>query len=220
MTITPDSLAEMERYYAPAAEQKCRVCGAPLQYSGSNGMGGSLYNCTSDDASPLRSTLPLLVRLNHYNDSAWVDKGQCNAAIAEVIRAYRQLAWPPGPPHDEGRDHMEEFRDFWQPLVCDGDGTLELDKVARELADLLWLGRAISVVYAHVTGGCASKPFTLPDVITQLADEEVMRQVALEVRDEMRALAGQVESEVPAGDARDAVLAIIAGNARWQEEKA
>lgn len=90
--ITEEQLARLERRYTPADQQKCVICGAPLAFSASGEGGGSRYNCSSDDASPVRSTRPLRERLDHYAGSAWRDYGIADSGVVELVRAYRDLA--------------------------------------------------------------------------------------------------------------------------------
>jgi rRNA maturation protein Nop10 len=90
--IPAEQLDALERRYTPADGQKCVVCGAPLAFSASGEGGGSRYNCSSDDASPVRSTRPLHERLDHYAGSAWRDRGIADSGVVELVRAYRELA--------------------------------------------------------------------------------------------------------------------------------
>jgi hypothetical protein len=90
--ITAGQLDALERYYTPAEDQKCVVCGAPLAFSSSGEPGGgSRYNCSSDDASPVRSKKPTREYLDHYSSSGWTDRGQANGGVVLLIRAYREL---------------------------------------------------------------------------------------------------------------------------------
>lgn len=88
--ITAEQLAYLERRYTHADDQKCDLCGAPLTYS-SNENGRARYNCSSDDASPVRSTRPLAERIAHYANSAWFDSRQADAIVLLLVRAYREL---------------------------------------------------------------------------------------------------------------------------------
>ena len=91
--ITREQLDELERYYAPADQQKCRVCGAPLTFS-SSGEGRSRYNCSSDEASPVKNGVGSpgwLEGFDHYRNSAWIDRGQAHMPVVELIRLYRKL---------------------------------------------------------------------------------------------------------------------------------
>lgn len=89
--ISEERLAALERRYTPADQQKCVVCGAPLTFSASGEGGGTRYNCSSDDASPVRSTKPLHERLDHYAGSAWRDHGIADSGVVELVQAYREL---------------------------------------------------------------------------------------------------------------------------------
>lgn len=89
--ITKELLDALERRYTPADQQKCVVCGAPLEFSSSGERGGSRYNCSSEDASPIRSKRPLRERIEHYEASAWVDRGEASSAVVELVQAYREL---------------------------------------------------------------------------------------------------------------------------------
>lgn len=90
--ITAEQLGYLERRYTPAEDQKCVVCGAPLafSFSGERG-GGSRYNCSSDDASPVRSARPLRERLDHYVTSTWFDHNEANPVVVALVKAYREL---------------------------------------------------------------------------------------------------------------------------------
>lgn len=92
--ITSELLDALERRYTPAGEQKCVVCGAPLTFSssGDRSGGGLRYNCSSDAASPVRSTGALRERLDHYAASGWTDRGESSPAVVALVKAYRELA--------------------------------------------------------------------------------------------------------------------------------
>jgi hypothetical protein len=93
--ITNELLDALERRYLPADQQKCVVCGAPLQFSSSGSYGsGARYNCSSDDASPLRSTKPFRERIEHWDRSTWYDRELPNMGVVELVRAYRELVPP------------------------------------------------------------------------------------------------------------------------------
>jgi len=76
-------------------------------------------------------------------------------------------------------DYQKKFDEDWKDLVCNGDGTLDKDKVMRELHDYSILLENVPKVYMHITGGKISKPNTLAGAVIAEADdsyssEEVM----------------------------------------------
>jgi hypothetical protein len=44
------------------------------------------------------------------------------------------------------------FESYWRPLVCDEDGTLDVEKVKKELYDYRELRDDVEKVYGHITG--------------------------------------------------------------------
>jgi hypothetical protein len=83
------------------------------------------------------------------------------------------------------RDHMTEYRQFWQDLV-ETDGVLDLDKVALELSDYSFVMDQVAVVYCEITDSRMSKPnYFARDVIAE-ADariEEIVEQALIDDRE-------------------------------------
>lgn len=88
--ITAEQLDSLVRRYTPAEDQRCVVCGAPLKFAGSD-PGGSRYNCSSEDASPILSTKPYRERSEHYMASSWYDRNEANPVVVALVAAYREL---------------------------------------------------------------------------------------------------------------------------------
>ncbi|MBW4480052.1 MAG: hypothetical protein KME54_25245 [Tolypothrix brevis GSE-NOS-MK-07-07A] len=57
----------------------------------------------------------------------------------------------------EPTDYEKTFVDFWQEIVCDEKGEIDLDKLKRELHDYLIVIQEASLVYYSLTGGRISK---------------------------------------------------------------
>jgi hypothetical protein len=88
--ITAEQLDDLVRRYAPAEDQRCVVCGAPLQFSASGERGGLRYNCSSAAARP--GLLPgIRERIEHYQASAWIDRGLADPVVVALVAAYREL---------------------------------------------------------------------------------------------------------------------------------
>jgi hypothetical protein len=67
--------------------------------------------------------------------------------------------------HDIESDYMKEYDSFWRPLIEDANGVINVDKVARELADYSQLIMLVSQVYCELTNSRISKPFTNPQAV-------------------------------------------------------
>lgn len=76
------------------------------------------------------------------------------------------------------------FDDFWRPLVCRADGSLDLEQVKKELFDYYYLMDRASTVYDHVTGGRISKTTTIAEDVIAEADSLAMREVEAAIKDE------------------------------------
>lgn len=92
-------------------------------------------------------------------------------------------------------DYEQTFEDYWRDLVCRPDGSLDEDKVKRELHDFRGLMERTAKVYEHVTGGRVSKLNTLASEVIAIADD-----LATEEAEEQReAIAKGLEHEVRGG---------------------
>lgn len=78
-------------------------------------------------------------------------------------------------------DYMATFNEFWRELVTDDTGQLDLDKVARELADYSLLLDEVPKAYDEVTGGQLSKPNTAAHHVVAAADERAADHYAREL---------------------------------------
>lgn len=67
-------------------------------------------------------------------------------------------------------DYEQTYRDFWAPIV-QTDGTLDPDKVKRELHDFKLVIDEVPKVYRHITGDRISKPLTEAIHVIEAADE-------------------------------------------------
>lgn len=79
-------------------------------------------------------------------------------------------------------DHMYDYREFWARIV-ENDDQLDVEKVARELADYKYLLDNVPKVYAHATGGKLSKPFYAPEQVIEVIRDHVGQLVEFAVMD-------------------------------------
>jgi hypothetical protein len=85
----------------------------------------------------------------------------------------------------EDGDYMKVFEEDWRHIVCDKEGNLALDLVARELRDYSLLMQCTSMVYNDILN--VSKPFANPECIIK-AINQVIDEAAEEAREETRQL--------------------------------
>jgi hypothetical protein len=88
----------------------------------------------------------------------------------------------------EEPDYMAVYNDHWKPIVENPDGTLNKDQVARELSDALSLCRHLTEIYAEVSNGQVSKPFTLPSVVIAMYHDSLMEAGDQAIRDLIESL--------------------------------
>lgn len=81
-------------------------------------------------------------------------------------------------------DYEQVFDEFWREIVCNEDGTLNVDQVKRELHDFHTLIENVPKVYDHVSGGRISKPNTLAFEVISCFEEHVDRCVEERLADE------------------------------------
>ena len=67
-------------------------------------------------------------------------------------------------------EYEKTFENYWKAAVCKRDGSLNVDRVKRELHDYLVVMTNAAKVYMHVTGGKISKPNTLAFEVIDEAD--------------------------------------------------
>jgi hypothetical protein len=62
-------------------------------------------------------------------------------------------------------DIVEDSWDFWQHIVCNSDGTINIEQVKKELSDYLVFQGEVAEVYCHITDGKISKPNTTAEAV-------------------------------------------------------
>jgi hypothetical protein len=77
-------------------------------------------------------------------------------------------------------DYEKKFEEDWKDLLCNEDGTLNKDKVMRELHDYSVLLEHVPKVYMHITGGKISKPNTLAGAVIAEADDSYSNEEVVE----------------------------------------
>jgi hypothetical protein len=100
-------------------------------------------------------------------------------------------------------DYERTYDSFWRSIVEHPDGTLNRERVMRELHDYHRVMREVSAVYSHITDGALSKPaYTARDVIAE-ADECRDRWAKIHTADDLQVL-------LKTGGTREQIAARIA----------
>jgi len=60
--------------------------------------------------------------------------------------------------NDTAKTVDELFEQFWKPIVCHPDGSLNIEQLKKELADYSFILGEVPKVYLAVTGDALSKP--------------------------------------------------------------
>lgn len=105
---------------------------------------------------------------------------------------------PANPPDfpDPDADHVLEFRTWWADLVTRHDGSLDPDKVARELFGLHAVMSEVSTVYDELTGGKFSKPSTAATYIVSAVEKRTNAWLAFDlIRDLLPQITGKANRQ-------------------------
>lgn len=94
------------------------------------------------------------------------------------------------PDAEQAAEAEKVWVDFWEPILADAHreapsekqitsseqfSVAEVDQIKRELADAHTAFRNLSIIIDSVTGGHASKPLILPEIVIDLAGEQQER---------------------------------------------
>ena len=65
----------------------------------------------------------------------------------------------------------EEWNNFWKGIVCNPDGSINIEQVKKELADFSFVLSQVPKVYCHITGSLLSKVMYQAETVIAKADE-------------------------------------------------
>ena len=66
---------------------------------------------------------------------------------------------------------IEKKWEFWQTIICNEDGTINIEQLKKELCDYSLMLGEVPYVYSEVTGGMLSKPHYYADGVIQVFNE-------------------------------------------------
>jgi hypothetical protein len=65
----------------------------------------------------------------------------------------------------------EIFEEFWKPIICNEDGSINMEQLKKELADFSFVMREVPKVYCHITGNRLSKVNYRAETVIAEADQ-------------------------------------------------
>lgn len=74
------------------------------------------------------------------------------------------------------QDYEGTFDEFWRDIVCNSDGSLNVEQVKKELHDYRFMIRNTSEAFDEVTGGQISKPNTLAFEVASVVEERIQER--------------------------------------------
>ena len=106
-------------------------------------------------------------------------------------------------------DSEKIFNEFWKDIVCNPDGSLNVEQVKKELADFNFIMDQIPKVYCHVTGDTLSKPMYYADSVIKCADDHLNDQIENANKELIKEISEEVESICIAYEISDFVRSVI-----------
>lgn len=97
----------------------------------------------------------------------------------------------------EDKEYEKVWEDFWKDIVCNEDGSINIEQVKKELSDFHFILEQIPKVYCHITNGTLSKPNykaeTVIDVFESTQSELINKEMAKD--DLLQMLDGEISEE-------------------------
>lgn len=73
---------------------------------------------------------------------------------------------------------VEQEWEFWKGIVCNEDGTINIDQLKKELCDFSVMINEVPKVYCEVTGNAMSKPLYYADDVIAMFNEKYGNKAA------------------------------------------
>lgn len=69
------------------------------------------------------------------------------------------------------RYSIDESWEFWEPIICDKNGNIDVEQLKKELCDYYFVIKEVPKVYCEVTGGTLSKILYDSNTVISLFNE-------------------------------------------------
>lgn len=75
-------------------------------------------------------------------------------------------------------DVEQVYEDFWEEIICDSDGNIDIEQVKKELCDYYNILQQVPKVYNEITGGWLSKPSYQAETVLDVFREKYANKVS------------------------------------------
>ena len=77
----------------------------------------------------------------------------------------------------------EQWNDFWKDIVCNPDGSVNMEQIKKELSDFRYLMKQVPKVYCEVTGNTLSKIMYPAEKVIECFNDYTERLLKDQVQD-------------------------------------
>lgn len=91
----------------------------------------------------------------------------------------------------------KEWNEFWKEIVCNKDGSINLEQLKKELSDFSFLLEQVSEVYNHITDGLLSEVGYTAEKVINVVNEQQKKLIDKEMAkdDLLIILDGEISEE-------------------------
>lgn len=104
-------------------------------------------------------------------------------SVLTLLKRYAAEQPPPSPVEVDYGNVEGNWENFWKGIVCNEDGTINLEQVKKELSDFYFVMGEVPKVYCHITGGSLSKLMYPSETVICVADDYMQGIIDRELKE-------------------------------------
>ncbi|MCR3760403.1 hypothetical protein KYB31_15605 [Clostridium felsineum] len=99
---------------------------------------------------------------------------------------------------NEDNEIEKEWNEFWKEIVCNKDGSININQLKKELSDFSFILEQIPKVYSHITNGLLSKVNYKAESVISVFDKQQKELIDKEMAkdDLLLMLEGEISEEL------------------------
>ena len=101
--------------------------------------------------------------------------------LAEVISRFKKLVTP----RERSKSVDQEWDEFWKGIICNEDGTINMQELKNNLYDFSFVLEQVPKVYCHITGNTLSKVMYKAETVISVADDYFNKELEEAVKTEL-----------------------------------